>query len=1118
MSEEVRQLESAIHALEAQRALLGDAVVDTAVGPLRARLAALATPHPVAPEDQSLRQVSILFLDMVGSTALSQHLDPEQIHGVMDGALARATAIVQAHQGKVLQYAGDNLLAGFGAEAAREDDAEQAVRCGLALLELGRALGDTVHRQHRHAGFNVRVGIHTGAVLLGGGVDAAGTIRGIAVNVAARMEQTAPAGTLRISHDTQALVRGLFEVLPQPPLLIKGVDTPIQSYLVQRPKPRALLSANRGIEGVVTRMVGRELEFEKLQDACKRLIGQPAGVQLLMVVADAGLGKSRLLHEFRNWVQAQAWPTALFQARALPQTRSQPYGLLRDILGRWLELDESEGPDAARHRLEQAMARLFAADEGQDLAQAHAHVLGHLVGLDHADSQHVRGILEDPRQIRNRGFHTAAQIMRRVAARDQAPVVLLLDDLHWADEGSLDFLDYLAQVSRDLPLLMLCLTRPELYERRPGWSSADGRRVRIALAPLASGHSSELANELLKKLPEIPATLRDLVACGAEGNPFYMEELVKMLMDEGAIAVDAQRWTVVPEKLVLAHVPQTLTGVLQARLDSLHATEKLALQQAAVIGFVFWEQTLAAIDVHAVAALPGVTQRELVVQHGLASLGEMREFSFKHQILHQVVYDTVLRQARREYHAKTAAWLAGIGSARAGDFLGVTAEHYEKAGDLAGACEFFTRAAEHARERDAHQEALDHTARAFALLGQDLCPDHPQMRWRLHDVREQILDLQGRRAEQQADIAALEQQAEVLNNDRLRATAALRRAGLAFRLGDYLMQQVVARQALALAERADCLESRLSAHRLLVNAMINLGEDLAARELAQQGLETARAHGLRRVEARFLNSLALTLGRQDDLAGMLPLDQQVLQIYRDLGDRTGEASALHSVGISWLSLGQLAQAQQFLQQSLRLMRALGNRSGEPYPLSGLSQLALWQGEDALALAHAQTAVDLAIEVQATRCAANALCSLGYAELAFGRHAAAVAAFERAGAMPLPANDAQQFDFAAGLARVALDQGQAQQALRIMQGALEHLTEGGALVGTDRPHLIRWTCCQALQAVNDPRAADMLAATHSELMGRTATITDSVLRHSFLANIPENREIVAAWRAQQLLSM
>ena len=267
----------------------------------------------------------------------------------MDGALAQFATIVGQHDGKVLQYAGDSLLAVFGADEAREDDPERAVRAGLALLDEGRRQGERVRRQHGHDGFNVRVGVHTGGVLLGGGVDAEGSIRGQAVNIAARMEQTAPAGGLRISHDTYRHVRGVFDVEPQPPMAVKGVDEPVVTYLVLRAKPRAFRVATRGIEGVETRMVGRDAELEQLQDAFYRLCSGGT-LAAVTVVAEAGIGKSRLLYEFENWAEAQPERFELFQGRADPQTQSQPYGLLRDMLAWRLQIADSDSMEAAKQQ------------------------------------------------------------------------------------------------------------------------------------------------------------------------------------------------------------------------------------------------------------------------------------------------------------------------------------------------------------------------------------------------------------------------------------------------------------------------------------------------------------------------------------------------------------------------------------------------------------------------------------------------------------------------------------------------------------------------------------------------------------------------------------------------
>jgi class 3 adenylate cyclase/tetratricopeptide (TPR) repeat protein len=1104
VSTEQHQLEALIAGLEARRLLLGDAVVDGALVPLRTELAALAAAQ--RPE-QTLKQVTVLFLDIAGSTTLAQHLDPEDIHAVMDGVLARCTGLVESHHGKVLQYAGDSLLAVFGADAAQEDDAERAVHAGLAVLAEGRRQGDLAERRHGHKGFNVRVGLDTGGVILGGGVDGDGSIRGITVNVAARMEQTAPPGRLRISHATYRHVRGLFDVEPQPPLPVKGLDQPVVTYLVLRAKPRAFRVATRGIEGVETRMVGRDGELERLQDAYRTVLREHRLVAVTMV-ADAGVGKSRLLYEFENWAEARHEAHYVFRARADPQSRAQPYGLLRDLLAWRLKLADRDPMEIAKRKVEQGVVPLFRADDGDDMAQGHAHLLGHLIGLDYAESRHVKSIGDDARQIRNRGFHAAAQLFRRIATQDDTPIVLLLDDLHWADDGSLDFLNYLAQVNRDVPMLMLGLARPALFERHPDWPGLV-EAGRIDLRPLDKTFSRQLADELLKKLPDTPAVLRELITSGSEGNPFYMEELVKMLVDERAIETGQNVWTLHPERLLAAQVPQTLTGVLQARLDRLQPAEKLALQQASVVGFVFWDQALAAIDARAIAALPALEQRELITARHDASFEGVREYAFTHQILHHVTYDTVLKGARRDCHAAVATWLAGLTSSRANAFLGATAEHFEQAGDDAMACEFFARAAEHAAGRFAHEAAKGFVLRALALIGDAERPDNALLRWRLLDVRERVLDLRGERTEQQADIDALRRLADALDDDCLRGEAAWRSSDIALRTSDFGTTEAAAREAMAWAERAADGLLKLRAQHRLALSLCHLGDAPAGKSLALDGLASARALGLRRVEALFFNVLVFIASMQDDLVETLEANRQQLSIDRGLGDRRFEAVTLGNLGSSWFALGEGVQAGRHLEESLRLMRAIGDRASEPYPLNGLAELALRQGDHALALAHARSALDIAMAVQDPHNEAIALCLIGHAELAQGHYAAAADAYERAHAVAMAIDGGQQYDATAGLARVALARGDTAAALLPVERLLAHLAGGGTLDGTEGRQLIRLSCHQVLARAEDPRAAEILAGAHTELQARAATIADTTLRCSFL-QIPEHREIVAAW--------
>jgi class 3 adenylate cyclase/tetratricopeptide (TPR) repeat protein len=1105
MSTEVQQLQAAIASLEGQRSLLGDALAEAALSPLRARLASLSPPD--APL-QTLKQVTILFLDAVGSTTLSQHLDPEAIHEVMDGALARFTEIVESCRGRVLQYAGDSVLAVFGADEAAEDDPERAVRCGLALQAESQLVSEAVRRQHGHEGFSVRVGLHTGGVLLGGGVGGEGSIRGVAVNIAARMEQTAPAGGLRISHDTYRHVRGIFAVRAQPPLQVKGVDDPVTTYLVQGVKPRAFRVLTRGIEGIETRMIGRDAELDRLKEILTGLYRR-GNLAAVTVVADAGLGKSRLLYEFENWAEARPERFALFHGRATPQTPNQPYGLLRDVFAWWLQIADSDSMDVAKAKLENAIAPLFVADVGADMAQGHAHLLGHLIGQDFSQSPHVRGIRDDAQQIRSRAFHAAAQVFRRVSVNDGMPVVLVLDDLHWADDGSLDFLNYLFQVNRDMPMLVLALARPSLFERRSDWTGQESIHQRIDLLPLDKSYSRALSDELLRKLPEIPAVLRELITGGAEGNPFYMEELVKMLIDEGAIQTDSLHWRLDADRLVKTHVPSTLTGVLQARLDRLQPQERLALQQAAVIGFVFWDSTLGAIDPVAAASLLALVRREFVVAHESSALDGAREYAFAHHLLHQVTYETLLKRTRRDLHARTAAWMAALTGARVNDFLGVIAEHFERADLRRPACEHYTRAAENAAARYAHDALLRYVAKALELAH----GDDAGLRWKVLLLRERALDMQGRRAEQLADITALSDLAQAAADRNWLATAADRHCDFLESTGDRANALRTARVAMALAEQAGSAELLLRAQTRAARSLYRLGDTQAGMALAREGLEAARHQGLREMEGLYLNSLSVMSSLHGDVVACLSYDQEHLRICREVGNRRHEANALANLGGSFLGLGEHAMAQRHLDEGLRLARALGNRVGESTVLFNLSTLALRLGDAERAKAQAEAAVEIAVATQHPEAESFSRFCLASADLALGHFQESATNFERSLSMAREAGSPWALDAMAGLARLALAQGDLDAALAWLGEPLSQVAANGELAGAESPSGVLLTCHQVLKMAGDNARADgLLTLAHAQLQAKAETISDALLRRAFLGEIPEHRAVVASWAA------
>ncbi|HVE48500.1 MAG TPA: adenylate/guanylate cyclase domain-containing protein [Casimicrobiaceae bacterium] len=1115
MIREREQLETTIRGLEAQRPLLGDALVNAAIRPLRERLSALESNHADVYPPQALRQVTILFLDVVGSTRLSHKLDPEETHAIMDGALQRFAVAVTAHGGKILQYAGDSMLAVFGGDEAKEDDADRAVRCGLALLEASREQSAVVSTTYRDADFDVRVGIHTGGVLLGGGVDAEHSIRGDAVNIAARMEQSAPAGGLRISHATYAQVRGVFDVEPQP-LEVKGVDEPVVTYLVQRLKPRAFRVRTRGIEGVETRMIGREAELELLQEAFRRVLSEKRCVSVT-IVGDAGLGKSRLLYEFDQWAETRPEEFYQFEGRATPQTEKQPYGLLRDIVARRVQIEDGDTLDIAKAKLERELIPLFAPVDGDELAQSQVHVLGHLIGLDYSTSRHVAGILEDGRQIRNRGFLAAARLLRRLSGPDGKPVVLELEDLHWADDPSLDFITYVVEVDADMPLLVVSLTRPMLFERRSQWRTNDPTHQRIDLTPLDKGVSRLLVNELLKKLPEIPQALRELVAGGADGNPFYMEELVRMLVDQGAIDTKAERWTLHTDKLMKVPVPATLTGVLQARLDGLPAAERLALQQASVIGTVYWDQALTAIDAASPQVLPSLVARELAVPRSETALEGAREYAFPHQILHQVTYETLLKRTRKALHAKVADWLAGLSGTRAADLLAVTAAHYEEADDLPKACSFYGRAVEHAQARFANDAVLRYSAIALQMLQRLDQGSHLELRWRLLGARADVLYTSNRHDELREVFEAQTQVADASGNEAWKALALLSALRLFMNQSRYDEAEPLVRRAMQLGEHAGDDLVRLRALQSMAMLQTRRGDLGAAEALVHRGLAECRARGFDELEVIYLNSLAVILALRDDQIETVACNQAMLSSARRRGDLGQEATALLNVGTSFLDQGRLSEAHEHLAEGLRLARALGHQKHEAGTLQGLAEVALLENDDIQALALARSALDVAAKLNHPGREFGALRVLGAAELAVGRYDAAMDAFERAAVAAARISRNMTYDAVAGQARVALARGDPAGALDRIEPIVAHIASGQTLDGAEVPRLILWTCYRVLERNRDPRADAILDVAYSNVQKQAASFPDDGRRQGFIENIAEHRDIVAAWQTRHSMT-
>jgi class 3 adenylate cyclase/tetratricopeptide (TPR) repeat protein len=1099
MEDNAEQIESAIAALEAQRALLGDAVVGMAVAPLHEKLAAM---RERARGEPQLKTATVLFMDIVGSTRLSQHLDPEDVHAVMDSALERLTAIVVEKQGKVLQYAGDSLLAVFGGERALEDDTERAVHAGLALVAEGPRLAERFKREYALDGFGVRVGIHTGPVLLGGGIDAESSIRGITVNIAARMEQTAPPGGLRISHDTYRHVRGVFEIAPQPPIEIKGISGPVRSYLVVRAKQRAFRMANRGLEGIETAMVGRDAELARITEAFQTA-HEDGQLAVITVVGEPGIGKSRLGLEFVQWLELLPDHVRFYHCRPQPYGNHVPYGLVRDMLARRFEILDSDSQAAAKAKLAEGIGAVL-----KERASEYTALIGKLIGLDYDDDPNIAAIASEAKQLRDRAFHALSRYFLTQHKQTGEPIVVVLDDLHWADDGSLDFGNHLAQTCRAIPMLMLCLTRSPLYERRPLWGSGQSHHQRIDLSPLTRRGTRDLIDGLLSRLATVPDALRDLLAGSAEGNPYFVEELIGMLIDDGVIVTEEEPWRVVADKLLNVNVPGTLAGVIQARIDGLPASEKAALQQASVIGHVFWDEALQRIAPLATDALDGLTRRELTYGRETSAFEGTREFVFKHHVLHQVVYHSVLKGPRREQHRQTADWLVVRSGDRASEYFGLIADHYERAGDVTNAVEYLRRAGEDAARSYVNEAALDFLGRALALVPEA----DAATRFALLLTRRSVYADTGRRVEQAGDVATLEQLAEALDDDGRRARVAGLRASLALVTGDYPGATAAAQRGVALANAAGERGAALSALINWARALQFQGDYAGAQSHLDQSLALSREVGDRRVESTTLMQLGIIAVQRGHYHEARKFYQPALALARANGDRSVESGALNNLGETERLLGNYEAAFELLESGRRLCAEIGQRMAESYLLSNMAQIAFNRGDAAGSVQLAKEATEIAERLKDKDLRAvllgirahalTALCAWDEAAACY-RESASI--FREIGRPTMPPEPI------AGLARLALARGDLVEAKSTIAEVVAHFDAGGSVDGTEDPLWIYLTCHDVLSAAGEPRAREFLRLAHEQLMSRAVLLGDAE-RATFLANVPSHRAIVAAWAA------
>ena len=865
------------------------------------------TPLETPERREERKVVTVLFADLVGFTSRAEQLDPEDVRAVLAPYHERLRFELERFGGTVEKFIGDAVMAVFGAPVAHEDDPERAVRAGLAIRDWAR--------EER---IELRVGINTGEALVTYGAEplAAGDV----VNTAARLQSAAPVNGILVGEKTHEATKQAIDYAEAEAVEAKGKAAPVVVWEALEARARF------GVDVVADSrapLVGRERELDTLRSALERAIAERTP-QLVTLVGVPGIGKSRLVHElFRILESGERRELIRWrQGRSLPYGEGVTFWALAEMVKAEAGVLEGDSAESAASKLTRAVSAVIADD---DAGWVERH-LRPLVGAGDAGTS-------------ERGEAFAAWRRFVEALAEHHPTVLVFEDLQWADEALLDFVDELVDWSRDVPLLVICTARPELLERRPGWGGGKPDAASLSVRPLSDDQTAGLIAKLLDR-PVLPAETQSALLASAGGNPLYAEQYARMLEERGE--TDA--------------VPETVHGIIAARVDALSAQEKSLLQDAAVLGKVFW---LGAVGGDP-GVLHGLERKELVQRARRSSIAGETEYAFRHALVRDVAYGQIPRAERARRHRRAAEWIETLG--RPEDHAEMLAHHWQAAlqlaqaagqenQDLVGRTRLALRAA---ADRAFSLHALGAAERYYTealALWPAADPDRPDLLFRrarvLHaagddrrehalvEARDALLEAGDQEAAGEAEAMLARaawyagrreevfrhlQSAEKLVGDAPASAAKARvlatSAGQWVLGGDTDRGLALAREALAMAEELGLDE--LAAHALTTIGTGLIDDDPANAPAAlERAVEIAQRANLPEA-ARAVNNLAVAVFVQGDIARERDLVAQSQALAERFGARDlVRFAAGNLVPIDWL-LGDwdraLREAEQFLDE------------------------------------------------------------------------------------------------------------------------------------------------------------------------------------------------------------
>ena len=885
------------------------------------------------------RTVTVLFCDVAGSTAMAEQLDPEEWAEIMNDAFHYLTGPIERYEGTVARLMGDGILAFFGAPVAHEDDPQRAVLAGLDIVQGIGTFREEITREYG-LDFNVRVGINTGPVVVGEvGSEFAGeyTAMGDAVNLASRMEQFAEPGTVQVAENTYALIEPLFDFELVRPIEVKGKAEPVPAFRVKGPKAEP--GCVRGIEGLSARLVGRDNEMDTLRRIVSEL--REGRGQIVCMVGEPGLGKSRLIDELRaEWQGAANGHPPWIESRGVSFDTSRPYGQFQQRVQQLFGVREDDPRDLVMEKLSQS-----AEGYPQDM-----HVLvRRAVEILLAIGSESEGLQLEGEALKRELFEAVTSIWRRLASH--GPTVMVFDDMHWVDPASAELLGHLFQLTDEVPILFLCATRPE--RQSPAWqvkqlaeTDYPHRYTELALSPLSSDDGDTLVSSLLA-ISDLPPRLGRMILEKTDGNPFFVEEVVRTLIDSGAVVRDESgtHWRSVTEVDEIA-IPENVQTLITSRFDRLESEVRATLQMSSVIGRSFYYKVLKLVSDTASQLdrqLSTLQRVELIRE--VSRVPEL-EYMFRHELTRDAAYNSILRRRSRQFHRRVGEAIEELFTDRVEEQASRLAHHFDEGRDFEKALKYYTLAADAAARLYANVEANTQYARAIELARQTSTSAQHLIHLYTHNGN--TLQLLGKHDEAIANYEELEALARDRSDRALEIAALLPQATVFSTYTtrfDPVKGEAVSMQTLVLARELDDKQAEAKAlwNLMLVNTFSG-GDPATAIDYGEQSLALARNNDLREQLAYTLNDISRVYPAAGRTADAWSALEESRELWRDLGNMPMLADNLQSAARFYFAGGELDNAVEVAEEALNVSRSIGNAWGQAGSLFAAASPLLERGE------------------------------------------------------------------------------------------------------------------------------------------------------------------------------